>query len=290
MAKDSLRRSENAPGEFFVDSTCIDCDTCRWVGRGIFSRIGSMSAVSRQPENPEERLKAFQALLSCPTASIGCSGDKKQLYEAAQNFPLPIHDNVYYLGYASEQSFGAASYLILRKEGNVMVDSPRMNGMLGKKIDALGGVKHLFLTHRDDVADHQEWSDRFGCQRIMHKDDLGVGMSQMELKLEGLKPYELAPDLKIIPVPGHTKGHCVLLYDGKYLFTGDHLEFDEDEGKLRAFKDYCWYDWESQIESMKRLLEFDFEWVLPGHGRRHHAEKGAMKALLQECVSWMEKA
>jgi glyoxylase-like metal-dependent hydrolase (beta-lactamase superfamily II) len=290
MAKDSLRRHENAPGEFFVDSTCIDCDTCRWVARGMFSREGSMSAVTRQPVGEAERLAAFRALLSCPTASIGCTGDKKDLYEAAQTFPFPIAENVYYLGYASEHSFGAASYLILRKDGNVMVDSPRMNGMLGKKIDALGGVRHMFLTHRDDVADHQEWSDRFGCQRILHKRDVGPGTGQVELQIEGIEPYDLAPDLKIIPVPGHTKGHCVLLHDNRFLFTGDHLEFDEDIGKLRAFKDFCWYDWDKQVESMKRLLAYDFEWVLPGHGRQHHSDKATMKALMQECVAWMEKA
>jgi glyoxylase-like metal-dependent hydrolase (beta-lactamase superfamily II) len=290
MAKDSLRRAENVPGDFYVDSTCIDCDTCRWVGRGLFTREGSMSAVTRQPGTHEERLAAFRALLSCPTASIGCTGDKKELYDAARTFPLPIADNVYYLGYAAESSFGAASYLIVRPEGNVMIDTPRMNGMLGKKIDALGGVKHMFLTHRDDVADHEEWTDRFGCRRIMHKGDVGPGTGQVEVQLDGIEPYEIAPDLKVIPVPGHTKGHAVLLYGGKFLFTGDHLEYDEDESKLRAFKDYCWYDWNEQIASMKRLLNYDFEWVLPGHGRRHHADKAAMKNLMIECVEWMEKA
>jgi glyoxylase-like metal-dependent hydrolase (beta-lactamase superfamily II) len=79
------------------------------------------------------------------------------------------------------------------------------------------------------------------------------------------------------------------LADSKYLFTGDHLEFDEELGKLRAFKDYCWHDWKEQVQSMKRLLDFDFEWVLPGHGRRFHAPKAEMKELLRECVAWMEE-
>ena len=29
MANPKLRLEENVAGEFFVDSTCIDCDTCR---------------------------------------------------------------------------------------------------------------------------------------------------------------------------------------------------------------------------------------------------------------------
>jgi glyoxylase-like metal-dependent hydrolase (beta-lactamase superfamily II) len=81
----------------------------------------------------------------------------------------------------------------------------------------------------------------------------------------------------------------VLLYDNKFLFTGDHLEFDEDEQKLRAFKDYCWYDWCEQVKSMHRLAEYEFEWVLPGHGRQHHADKSVMKELMAECLNWMKK-
>ena len=288
MAKDSLKRPENAPGDFFVDSTCIDCDTCRWVGRGMFTREGDMSAVTRQPSTDAERQKAFQALLSCPTASIGCTGDKKILYDTGLSFPIPITDKVYYLGYSSESSFGAASWLITRPEGNVMVDSPRTNGTLGKRIEAMGGVKTMFFTHRDDVADHQEWSDRFGCKRVIHKDDLSVGTRGMELQLEGTDPYELAKGLLIIPVPGHTKGHCVLLFENRVLFTGDHLEYDEDVQKLRAFDEFCWYDWNKQVSSMEKLLNYEFEWVLPGHGRMHHAAKPEMKKLMEECVTWMK--
>ena len=40
---------------------------------------------------------------------------------------------------------------------------------------------------------------------------------------------------------------------------------------LYASPRVCWYDWSLQTASMERLLDFDFEWVLPGHGRRHQA-------------------
>lgn len=35
-----------------------------------YDRVGSMSAVVHQPETPEERRRALQALLACPTHSI----------------------------------------------------------------------------------------------------------------------------------------------------------------------------------------------------------------------------
>ena len=36
---------------------------------------------------------------------------------------------------------------------------------------ALGGAKYIFLTHRDDVADHVKWAEALGAQRIMHIDE-----------------------------------------------------------------------------------------------------------------------
>ena len=38
---------------------------------------------------------------------------------------------------------------------------------------------------------------------------------------------------------------------------------------------------------MQRLADFDFEWVLPGHGRRLHASQDEMKQQMQKCISWM---
>ncbi len=29
---------ENVPGDFFVDSTCIDCDACRQIAPSVFGR------------------------------------------------------------------------------------------------------------------------------------------------------------------------------------------------------------------------------------------------------------
>ena len=100
----------------------------------------------------------------------------------------------------------------------------------------------------------------------------------------------LADDLLVIPTPGHTRGHSVLLYRKKYLFTGDHLAWSARRSQLVAFRDACWYSWEEQTRSMERLLDYSFEWVLPGHGAWHQAESpAAMRRELEACVEWMRK-
>ena len=57
---------------------------------------------------------------------------------------------------------------------------------------------------------------------------------------------------------------------------------------LTAFRDVCWYSWPEQTRSMERLAAYRFEWVLPGHGRIHHASAAEMHAHLERCVEWMK--
>lgn len=288
MAHLNQRRSQNVSGDFYVDSTCIDCDTCRWMTPEVFHRAGDRSAVYHQPESEAERLSALQALLACPTDSIGTVEKPKDIKEAQQSVPILVAENVYHCGYHAENSYGAASYLIVRSQGNILVDSPRFTPPLVKRIEEMGGIRYMYLTHRDDVAAHQKYAEHFGCERILHKDELTRGTRDVEIQLTGSEPYQLAPDLLIIPVPGHTKGHTVLLYENKFLFTGDHLAWDEELNQLVAFNDVCWYSWAEQLKSMRRLENYSFEWVLPGHGRRYHAEAKTMHEQLQQCIAWME--
>lgn len=288
MAQLNQRRSQNVSGDFYVDTTCIDCDTCRWMAPEVFHEAGGQSAVYHQPTSETQRLRSLQALLSCPTSSIGTVEKPKDIIAAQQSFPILIEDDVYHCGYHSERSYAATSYFIQHPQGNVLVDSPRFAPPLIKRLEEMGGVRYMYLTHRDDVADHQKYAEHFGCKRILHSDDITSGTRDVEMQLTGSEPIQLAPDLLIIPVPGHSKGHTVLLHNNKFLFTGDHLAWDEELNQLIAFRDYCWYSWTEQIKSMRKLANYSFEWILPGHGRRYHTDAKTMYQQLQQCITRME--
>ena len=288
MANLNLRRPQNVNGDFYVDSSCIDCDTCRWMTPEVFNRTGEQSVVYHQPENEVQRLRSLQALLACPTASIGTVEKPKDIKLAQLSFPILVAENVYHCGYHAENSYGAASYLIVRPEGNILVDSPRWAQPLVKQLEEMGGIRYLYLTHRDDVADHQKYKEHFGCDRILHKDEISAGTRNVEIQLTGFQPYQLAPDLLIIPVPGHTKGHTALLYKNKFLFTGDHLAWSNSASQLAGFPGVCWYSWSEVIKSTQKLANYSFEWVLPGHGRRYHADLDTMQQKLLQGIAWME--
>lgn len=285
MASAARRLASNAPGDLFVDASCIDCGTCRWVAPQTFDLHEGQSRVYRQPDPGAPRVAALHALVSCPTASIG-TADRAAAGRAVQDFPRPFAPDVLHCGFHAADSFGAASWLILRPEGNVLVDSPRFNAPLVRRIEALGGVRWMFLTHRDDIADHAKFQAHFGCERIMHRAD-GGRVSALERWIDGEEPVSLAPDLEILPTPGHTRGSACLLFRDEALFTGDTLAFSARLGHLIAFRDACWYRWDRLIESVEALARRRFSWVLPGHGAPVHLEEPEMAASMARCLAWM---
>lgn len=285
MADKNKRLSTNVEGEFFVDSTCINCDTCRQLAPGTFDDSGEYSYVFAQPKTDEDVRKATRALLACPTGSIG-TFHPNQSREVMQDFPLHLDENVYYVGYNSPKSYGGNSYFIKHGEGNWLIDSPKYLPHLVQKLESLGGLGYIFLTHRDDVAEAAKFAAHFGSKRIIHEFELQA-QPDAEIVLKGLEAQDLSNEFKVIPTPGHTRGHCVLLYKNKYLFTGDHLWWSRRNKQLGASERVCWYSWTEQTQSMERLIDYDFEWVLPGHGQRSKAPPNVMKADLQKLVDWM---
>jgi glyoxylase-like metal-dependent hydrolase (beta-lactamase superfamily II)/ferredoxin len=288
MANPRKRLPANVPGDFFVDATCIDCDACRQLAPEVFAERGDYSAVVHQPENATERRQAFRALLACPTGSIGTEG-RNEAAHVRPDFPLPIEDEVFYCGFNSPKSYGGNAYFIQHAAGNWLIDSPKFLPYLVSEFEKRGGIRYIFLTHEDDVADADRYAQQFGSSRIIHRLELGA-QPNAEVVLDGGQAVAFQPDFLIIPTPGHTAGHCVLLYRNRFLFTGDHLSWDRDEQCLHASRDYCWHSWTEQTESMARLREYSFEWVLPGHGQRAQRPAAVMHRELAALVERMRRS
>jgi len=189
------------------------------------------------------------------------------------DFPLLIDPPVYYCGFNSPKSYGGNSYFVRHPAGNWLIDSPKFLPRLVAPLRGVGRHRPRLLTHSDDVADARLYAERFGARRYIHRAELHSSRNA-EVVLDGEEPVGLAPGFLAIPTPGHTRGHCVLLFEKRVLFTGDHLDWDRHEKRLDASEDYCWYSWPRQTESMRRLAGFSFEWVLPGHGQRVRLPRG----------------
>jgi glyoxylase-like metal-dependent hydrolase (beta-lactamase superfamily II)/ferredoxin len=285
MADRNKRLAENVSGEFFVDSTCIDCDACRQLAPEVFADSGEFSFVHAQPQNEGAVRNALRALLACPTGSIGTLHPNRAR-EVKADFPLPLAEGLFYCGFNSPKSFGGNSYFLRHFGGNWLIDSPKFLPPLVDRFKQWGGIEYIFLTPRDDVAEAAKFAQQFSARRIIHRLELS-SQPGAEIVIDGEEPVEIAPQFLVIPTPGHTRGHCCLLYDGKYLFTGDHLWWSRTKARLNAGRDVCWHSWTQQTRSMALLEKYAFEWVLPGHGQRVQQRPEEMRRQIAELVTGM---
>ena len=286
MARLAKKLSNNCESSFFVDNTCIDCGTCYWVAPDTFKRDGSQSTVYFDPKEDEQINLAHVAKYCCPTNSIGHIGK----HSSPPPFPRNLEDNIFHLGFHDRKSFGATSYLIKCPSGNIMIDSPRFVRKLANRIANAGGVNKHLLTHQDDVADAHLYKKEFDSTLYFPSGDSAPARLRIDETLDSTKDeIQVTPDLLAISVPGHTKGHFCFLYKEKFLFTGDHLCYSKHLGHLYAFINHCWHSRELLLESVKKLRNYTFSHVLPGHGSPYqfNSSKEALDSL-NKGISWME--
>jgi glyoxylase-like metal-dependent hydrolase (beta-lactamase superfamily II)/ferredoxin len=285
MARVDLRNKANADGDWFVDTRCIDCGTCREIAPDLFGEHFDASVVIRQPA-PSDELDAWLAAQACPTSSIGTRTRSRR---PGRLYPREVEpgSGVFDLGYCSEDSFGASAWFIARPHGNVLVDSPRYTEALAGPIEAMGGIRHVALTHRDDVADARRWADRFGAATWIHEGDRAAAPWARNVFAEECL---IQPGFVAVPVPGHTKGSAVFVLDERWLFTGDSLAWSHERADLVAYRSACWYSWRAQADSLEDLaLHHRFAAVLPGHGARHLGDPDDLHDRLVALVARMRR-
>jgi ferredoxin len=78
MADPANRLPGNAPGAYYVDRECIDCDLCREVAPENFERNEDegYSYVFQQPQSDEDLARCEEARENCPVEAIGADGEE----------------------------------------------------------------------------------------------------------------------------------------------------------------------------------------------------------------------
>ena len=266
MARLDSAHPDNVEGPWFVDTRCIRCDVARHWAPGLIEMDGTgLSYLARQPQSPQESAALWRASEACPTKSIGNIEIRRP---PNPPFPFELTPGVLALGHNAESSFGAHSYLIERPDGNLMVDSPRYMRGLAERVDDLGGIRHVLLSHRDDVADADRWAERYGAEVWIHAADADAApYATVILDSEG--PTPVSPGAVAIPAPGHTEGSVVFHMDERWLFTGDTLHWNHRRSELDVTPEQTFYSWDVLADSMDRLSGLTVEWVFPGHGMWH---------------------
>ena len=279
MAVSSERNPLNVDGQWSIDSRCIGCDAARnWAPGLIAGDEDGKSFVARQPATVEEDEAVWRAAIACPTQSIR-SRDSKRPTKAA--FPYEFTAGALAMGHSARSSFGAHSYLVQRPSGNLLIDSPRFERSMAERVDDLGGISDVFLSHRDDVADADRWADRYDARVWIHEADADAAPYATDI-IKASRPTLVSAGVIALAASGHTKGHLVFHIDDRWLFTGNTLYWNHRRDVLDVWPGATWYRWDVLVETMDILAQLRVEWVFPGHGMWHQVGAAAYASQMNE--------
>lgn len=282
MAEDRARHPGNAAGPWFVDEACFDCDVVRQVAPKLFDRVQRQSVVARQPTTPEDEERMWLAALACPTNSVRRDPPRPR---PRGLYPVELGADIWFTGHNARESFGANAFLIERSWGRAMIDAPSWHPDVAAWCEARGGLDHILLTHRDDVADADRYAERFGARVWIHHDDRDAALWATDV-VSGLDTVEVEDGLTVVPIPGHTRGSVAFALEDEALFSGDSLYWSRNRQDLAIHTAATWFSLEVQLESLARLNQtVQFAWVLAGHGDRHRTSTTDMHERLERLLA-----
>ncbi|MBR8836349.1 MAG: MBL fold metallo-hydrolase [Stigonema ocellatum SAG 48.90 = DSM 106950] len=167
----------------------------------------------------------------------------------------------------NRDTLGGTAYLIVRNEGNILIDSPAHETANLDFLHSQGGVSRLFLTHRGGIGKTAEIQQIFNCEVLIQEQEayllpgLTLTTFGQELSLDSI--------VKLIWTPGHSPGSSCLYYSnlGGVLFSGRHL-LPNPQGEPVPLRTAKTFHWHRQIKSLHLLLESftpqTLQYICPG--------------------------
>ncbi len=154
----------------------------------------------------------------------------------------------------NRDTLGGTSYLIVRNEGNILIDCPALDQTNQNFLGAHGGLRWLFLTHRGAIGKTAEIQQTFGCEVLIQEQEAyllpGLTLTTFRQK------FTLDASTQVIWTPGHSPGSSCLYYSelGGILFSGRHL-VPNQQGEPVPLRTAKTFHWPRQINSLQLLLE-----------------------------------
>lgn len=122
-----------------------------------------------------------------------------------------------------------------------------------------------YLSHGSTgIEAGEKWQQEIDLEIQLHKND--DGYSWLRIKPDVLFTERCkTEEYEIIFTPGHTDGSvCLLHYSTRTLFTGDTLDGSRNEIR-DIYSSSHDDDFDQKIKSLRELLNYDFENILPFH-------------------------
>jgi len=185
---------------------------------------------SESTENPEVCKICSDERQYVPESGQKWTTLEEMLNAGFENQFKVVEPNVYSIKTYPQVGIGQNAYFITTEHGNYLWDCiTYLDAATISRINELGGLKGIILSHPHYYSTIVEWADAFDCSIYIHEADQEwvTRDSNRYVFWEG-KQLQLTPDVEVLNVGGHFEGSSVLLWNkganGKgTLFVGDTI-------------------------------------------------------------------
>ena len=180
-------------------------------------------------------------------------------------------------------------------EGVVLIDAGMQEDALdkiGAELSSIGkgwgDVDLVLITHKhgDHIKNLPRVKELTGAPIKSQRLEAPLIEAAVGVEVEGLDHGEVVDycgGIEVIHVPGHSEGNCCYYLRGlKAVIAGDTI-FGDEEGNLTAPPERYCLDVEQATREMRRLLDYDFDYLLYTHGKDVMKDaKEKVKELVEE--------
>jgi glyoxylase-like metal-dependent hydrolase (beta-lactamase superfamily II) len=190
---------------------------------------------------------------------------------------------------------GMSCNVYVLNEGRTLIDAGNYYGMLHElsqefdislleqvfithcHFDHVGGMGELFDWSKPKVYGHMDTLPYINFRnvpfmQIMEKS----GRIDQVVMLRGGERIPVGPYLlEVIPTPGHTKGDiCLYEHHNRILFSGDTAFPSSATENILSDSDKQLGNMDQQVASLARLVPYEVDFLLPGHGMPAFSDGG----------------
>jgi glyoxylase-like metal-dependent hydrolase (beta-lactamase superfamily II) len=190
-----------------------------------------------------------------------------------------VLEGVHSFDFSEKKNHGMELWFLDCPEGVILIDTgmgDQVLDMVENELISLGknwgDISAVLITHRhgDHIRNLAKVKELTGAHVYCQKEEVPeikdqTGITPIGLLHEAVLPY--CGGIKVIHVPGHTKGNCCyLIEDRKILIAGDTVFGDEEGNIFEPPERYC-EDVNQATQEIERLLSYDFDILLYTHGK-----------------------
>lgn len=206
-------------------------------------------------------------------------------------YPKLILDNIFVFA-PNRQTLGGSSYFILHPLGNILVDCPFWDEHNRDFCLDKGGVKYIFITHRDGISKQiSTIKNDLNCEIIIQEQEayLLPNLNPISYSFE----YFLFDNCYGLWTCGYSPGSACLYYDylGGILFSGRHL-LPVNQDKIAPLKLKKTFHWLRQKRSVKMLCDrtssSKLKYICPGANTGYLRGRGFIDNGYEKLTSCVE--